>query len=270
VTVPRRSPLLGQGAVGAGVAAVLAGLSTAGELPLLAGVVVLQIVAVLGFLALVEAPAGGGIFVVTVTAAVAADVVVWGDDGAVGGLAGVMALALVGGLLHQLSRKERARVTEALADTFTAALLACSTVCLYAALTHPEGGWAVPSGIAAAGAAVLAGRLGDRVVGRPLVARGASRTWPGLLLGLGSGVAAAATVAGAFDDVPPGSAALVGMLAAATVTAVDLLIDVASSELTADPVDARRVAALRPVSTLLPFVLLGPVCLAGVLLLERT
>lgn len=270
MTVPTRSPLLGQGSAGAVVAAFLAGLASVGELPLLAGVVVLQVVAVLGFLALVEAPAGGGIFLLTALAAVAADIIVWSDDGAVGGLAGVMALALVGGLLHQLSRKERSRVTEALADTFTSVLLACSTVCLYAAATHAEGGWAVPAGTTAAGAAVLAGRLGDRLVRRPLIARGATRTWPGLLLGLGAGVAAAVLVAGSFTDVDGGSAALIGLLAAAAVAAVDLLIDVASSELTTDPIDARRVAALRPVTTLLPFVLLGPVCLAGVLLLERS
>jgi hypothetical protein len=270
VTAATRSPLLAQGAVGAVVAAALAGLAAAGEIPLLGGVVALQVFAVLGFLALVEAPAGGGIFALALTASVAADVVVWTDDGAVGGLAGVMALALVGGLLHQLSRRERSRVTEALADTFTSVLIGCSSVCTYAALTHDDGQWAVPAALTAAGAAVLAARIGDRTVHRPLLARGSSRAWPGLLLGLGAGVAAAALVAGAYAGISATDACLVGLLSAATVAAVDLLVDIASSELTAAPEDARRVAALRPVTTVMPFVLLGPVVLVAVLLLERS
>lgn len=264
-----RAPLLAQGAVAAMVAAALAGLAAAGELPLLAGVVVLQVFAVLGFLALVEAPAGGGIFAVALAAAAAADVVVWSDDGAVGGLAGVMALALVGSLVHQLARRERYRVTEAMADTVTAVLLACATVCAYAALTHPDGEWAVPAGLAAAGATLLAGRVGDKLVHRPLLGRGSSRAWPGLLLGLGAGVAVSALVGGTYDGVSAADACLVGLLSAATVAAVDLLVDLSSSELTTAPSDARRVAALRPVSAVLPFVLLGPVCLVSVLLLER-
>lgn len=269
MTATTRSPLLGQGAVGAVVAAALAGLAAAGELPLLGGVVALQVLAVLSFLALVEAPAGGGIFALSLAAAAAADVGVWFDDGAIGGLSGVMALALVGGLLHQLARRDRSRVTEALADTFTSVLLVCSAVCSYAALTHADGEWAVPAGLTAAGATLLAGRVGDRLVHRPLLARGSTRAWPGLLLGLGAGVAASALVAGTYDGVNATDACLVGLLAAATVAAVDLLVDIASSELTTEPADARRVAALRPASTVLPFVLLGPVSLVAVLLLER-
>lgn len=269
MTVPTRPPLLGQGVVVALVAAALAGLAVAGELPLLGGIAVVQVLAVLGFLALVEAPAGGGIFLLALAATAAADVVVWADDGAVGGLSGVLALALVASLLHQLGRRERSRVTEAMADTFTSVLIACSAVCTYAALTYDVGGWVVPAALAAAGATALAGRIGDSLVHRPLLARGSTRAWPGLLLGLGAGVAAAFLVAGTYDGVSASDASLVGLLAASTLAAVDLLVDVSSSELTTSPEDARRVAALRPVSTVLPFVLLGPMCLVAVLLLER-
>ena len=57
-----RSPVLLQGLVGAAVGAALAGLALLGTGPLLAGVAVLQLLLVLGFLALVDAPAAVGVF----------------------------------------------------------------------------------------------------------------------------------------------------------------------------------------------------------------
>lgn len=261
-----RPPLLGQGIASAALAALLLGLATAGEYPLLAGVALVQVLTVLGFLALVEAPASGGVFLLALAAAVAADVVVVVDDGNAGGLAGVVALSVVAGLLHQLSRTERSRVTESLADAFVAVVLVCSAVCVLAALQRDD--LPVRAALAAAGAALVTGRLGDRLVGRPSLALGSTRAWPGLLLGLGAGVAACVAVIG--DELSRSDAALVGLLAVGAVAATDLAMDLAGAELTPDPLDARRVAALRPVSTVLPFALLGPAVLLAVELLERT
>lgn len=261
-----RPPLLAQGLVAASVAGALLGLAVAGDLPLLVGIVALQALTALAFLALVEAPASAGVFLIGALAAGAADAVVWFDDGEVGGLAGVGGLALVGGLLHQLCRRERSRVTESLADTFFVVVLGCSSACLLAALLQPGGTWPLRAGLAAAGVALLAGRVGDVIVHRPALAFGATRAWPGLLLALGSGVAVAVLVGGAHLE--RSEAALVGLVVAATVAATDLLVDLAASELTAAPHDARRVAALRPVSVVLPFALLGPVLLLVVRLIE--
>jgi hypothetical protein len=270
VTTPTglsRPPLLAQGLASAVVAGGLLGLAVGGDVPLLGGVVVVQILAMLGFLAFVDAPASGGVFVVAAAAVVAADAVVWWDDGRADGLAGVAAVTVVAALLHQLSRRERSRVTESLADTFVVVVLGCSTVCLVAALLHADGSWPVRAGLAAAGVALLAGRIGDAVVHRPALAFGATRAWPGLLLGLGSGVAVAVLLTDGHLE--SGRAALLGLVVAATVATIDLAVDLAASELTAGPDDARRVAALRPVGVLLPFTLLGPVLLLAVHLLPK-
>jgi hypothetical protein len=262
----RRPSLLGQALAAAVLTGGLLGLAVLGEYPLLGGVVAVQLLAVLGFLALTDAPASGAIFVLGLAAAVAADVVVAVDDGNVGGLSGVVALGLVAALLHQLSRRDRTRVTESLADTFVVVTLVCSAACLTAALMQDGGTWPVRAGLAAAGVALVAGRLGDAVIHRPALAVGATRAWPGLLLGLGGAVAVAVLVAG--GQVSSGRAALVGLAAGATVATVDLAIDLAAAELSPAPEDNRRVAALRPVSLFLPFTLLGPVLLLAVRLLQ--
>jgi hypothetical protein len=263
-----RPPLLGQGLVAGLVGGLLLVLAVLGDGPLLAGVVLVQLLVGLGFLALVDAPASGGVFVLGAAATAGADVVVLLDDGRAGGLAGVVALSLVGGLLHQLLRRERSRVTESLADTFVVVVLVCSAVCLVAALRHDGGTWPVRAALAAAAVALLVGRVGDAVVHRPALATGSTRAWPGLLLALGGGVAVATVVA--HDHLSTGRGALVGLAAAAAVAIADLGVDLAGAELTADADEARRVAALRPVSVLLPYPLLGPVVLLAVVLLNRS
>lgn len=264
---PRRSALVLHGLVSGLLGAALLGLAVLGHAPLLAGVVVLQALSALAFLALVDAPASGGIFLLGTAAAIAADVVVEVDRGSVGGLAGVVALGLVGGLFHQLVRRDRVRVTESLADTLVVVVLVCCAACLPAALLHTAGTWPLRGGLAAAAAALLAGRLSDAVVARPALTLGASRAWPGLLLCLGVGALVSALVAG--GHLSSGRAALVGLASAACVAAVDLALDLAGAELTPANDDARRVAALRPVSVVLPYVLLGPVLLLAVVLLSR-
>jgi hypothetical protein len=250
------------------VGGALFGLAVLGDRPLLGGIVVLQLLVGLGFLALVDAPASGGIFVLSTAATIVADLVVVLDDGRVGGLAGVVALSLVGGLLHQLIRRERSRVTESLADTFVVVVLVCSAVCLPAALQHPGGVWPVRAALAAAAVALLAGRLSDLVIHRPALTVGATRAWPGLLLALGAGVAVGSLVGD--GHLTPSRAALIGLSAAATVAAVDLAVDLAAAELAPGAADGRRVAALRPFGVTLPYALLGPVVLLVVVLLDGT
>jgi hypothetical protein len=266
-TVAPRPPVLLQGLLSGLLGAALLGLAVLGDYPLLAGVVVVQLLVVLGFLALVDAPASGGVFLLGAAATAAADLVVTLDDGRAGGLAGVVGLSLVVALLHQLSRKERARVTESLADTFVVVTVTCSAVCLVAAQQHAGGTWPTRAALAAAAVALVAGRLGDAVVHRPALAVGATRAWPGLLLALGAGVAMATVVSD--GHLSTDRAALVGLVAAVAVAAVDLGVDLAAAELTSAPSDARRVGALRPVSLFLPYALLGPVVLLAVVLLNR-
>jgi hypothetical protein len=259
----RRPPLLGQGLASGLLGGTLLALAWADADALLAGVAVVQLLSVLGFLAVTEAPAARGVFWLGIAAAVAADVVVVADDGRARYLGAVVALGLVAGLLHQLVRRERSRVTEALADTLVVLALVTAVAGVAAAGRTSAGVWPTRAALAAAAAALLAGRLGDLVIRRPGLAVGSTRAWPGLLLALGAGVAAATATAHSHV----GRAPLIGLAAAGAVAATDLLLDLAASELS--PSESRRVAALRPTSVFVPFCLLGPVVLAAVRLLDR-
>ena len=261
--------MLSQGLGAVLVAGALLWLAHLGELPLLGGVVAIQLLAAVGFVVLVDAPATRGTFVLALAAGAGADAVIVVGDGNVGGLSGVVALALVGSLLHQLSRRQRSRVTESLADTFFVVVIVSAAACLVAALEqaalHPHD-WPIRAALAAAGVTLLAARLGDAIARRPLLGVGATRGWPGLLLGLGAGVATSLLIAA--GQVGAGSAALLGLAVTGTVTAVDLAVDLAATELTAGARNERRVAALRPLRLALPFAALGPVLLLAVRLLD--
>jgi len=264
-----RPPLPGQGLAAALFAGVLALAALPGPGGLVVAVLVLQLLLAAGLLALVEAPAWRGAAVIGVAASVAADVVALrSGDGRVGGIAGVVALSLVAALLHQLSRSDRARVTESLADTMLVVVLAAAAACLVA-LRRQDGGSEVLSvTLAAAAAALLAGRLGDRIGPYPPLALGATRGWPGLVLALGAGAAAAAVAAGRTGEVAGPGAVLFGLAVAAAVAAGDLAVDLAAAELVPGRRDARRTAALRPVALLLPYAVAGPIALlAGRLVL---
>lgn len=261
--------MLTQGLGGALICAALGGLAYLGHVPLAGGVLVLQLLLILAFLALVDAPAGGGAFLVAAASTVAADVVILVSDGRVSGLAGVVGLALVGALLHQLLRKGRTRVTESLADTLVAVVLSVAVVPLVALQMDGGGDDAVRVCLAAGAASLLLGRIGDRVLPRPALALGATRGWPGLLLGLGGGAAAAVGAAGDTSSVAGTRGALLGLAVAAAVAAADLAVDLGAAELTAGRRDARRVSALRPVGLMLPVAALAPVAfVAGRLVLS--
>ena len=259
----RPAPLL-LGLAAAALAAALAGLSLLGPIQLAVGVGLVQLLLVLGILAFVDAPADTGAFIISALAAVAADVVVLLREGQVDGLAGVGALALVSALLHQLLRgPRRVRVTESLADTLVAVVLVVSLACLVALAAVSGGEEVTPIALAAGGAALLAGRLGDRLLARPPLAVGSARGWLGLILGLAAGVAAGVLVAGDDGRVVSGQGALLGLAVAAAVAAADLAVDLGAVELRPVRRDARRADALRPVGLLLPFAALGPVALVA-------
>jgi hypothetical protein len=268
---PRRPPLVVQGLWPALLAGGLVAATVFGLLPLAVAVLGIQIFLVLGALALLDAPAAGGAFLVATATVLAADAVVLADDGRITGLAGVAGLGLVASLLHQLVRKGRSRVTESLADTLVVMIVAVAAACLLA-LRQVEGGEQVLLvSLGAAAAVLLLGRIGDRLAPQPVLAAGSTRGWPGLLLGLGAGVAVAVLVAdmGYGDgNLPLRSAALLGLVVASTVATADLAVDLGAAELRAGWRDARRVAALRPTALLLPYAVLGPVALlAGRLVL---
>jgi hypothetical protein len=264
-----RPPLPVQGLLAALVAGVLALASTGGRVPLLAAVLVLQVVLAAALLALLDAPAARGSLVVVTAAALAADAVAVVDDGAVDRLAGVVGLGLVVALLHQLVRRGRNRVTESLADTLLGVVAVTSAACLAALLVVDGGEDVLHLALAVAAAVLLAGRLGDAVLPRPVLAAGGTRGWPGFGLGALAGVGVALLLADRVPLLPSLQAAvLVALVVAVVVATADLAVDLGASELRAGRRDARRVAALRPAAALLPFAVLAPVALlAGRLVL---
>jgi hypothetical protein len=110
-----RPAVLALGLGGSLICLGLAGLATVSAEALGAGVFVVQLILVLSFLALVDAPGSAGAFWVAAASAGVADFVVLTNDGRVSGLAGVIGMGLIASLLHQLVRRGRTRVTESLA-----------------------------------------------------------------------------------------------------------------------------------------------------------
>lgn len=241
----------------AALAAALVALAAWGQAPLLVGVAVVQLLLVLAFLALVDAPAAVGVLVLGTAAAVAADVVVVVDDGRVGGLAGVVALAFVGGLLQQLARRHRTRVTESLADTLVVVVLVAAAACLVAAQESAADDRLVPAGLVGTGAALVLGRL----VQVALPERPALAVPVALLAGT--------ALTAALADGTARERWLLGLAVAATVALVDVVTSLAAGELLEGPRDGRRLASLRPVAQLLPFALVSPVLLVAARLLDQ-
>lgn len=265
---PRRPPLLVQGLWPALLAGGLALSASFGLYPLAAAVLGVQIFLILGALALLDAPASGGAFLLATVAVVAADAVVLLQEGSVSGLAGVAAAGLVGSLAHQLARRGRSRVTESLADTLVVLVVAVGAACLLGLYQVQGGPVILQASLAAAGAVLLVGRVGDVITARPELAVGSTRGWLGLMLGFVAGVAAAVLVAEQSGELPLRAAVLLALVVASTVATADLGVDLGAAELRAGWRDARRVAALRPTALLLPYAVLGPVALlAGRLLL---
>ncbi len=264
----RRAPMIVQGLWPALLAGGLAAATSFGLLPLAVAVLAVQVFLILGALALLDAPAAGGAFVVVSGAVVAADAVVLLGEGSISQLSGVVGVGLVAALVHQLARRDRSRVTESLADTLVVLVVAVGASCLLAFHDMPGGEAVLQVSLASAGAVLLVGRLGDLLSARPILAVGSTRGWPGLLLGLASGVAAGGGVAFLVGEPPVRAAALLGLVVASTVATADLAVDLGAAELRSGWRDARRVAALRPTALLLPYAVLGPVALlAGRLLL---
>ena len=244
------------------IAGLLALASQVGTLPLVAVVIALQVVLVVGVLALVEAPGTEGALVVAVTAGAASDLLAVRHGGQLGGLAGVAGLALVAALLHQLIRRDRVRVTESLADTLVVVVLVQALACLPALRATESGREALQIVLAAAAAGLLAGRLGDRAAPRLLLVAGSVRTSLGLLLSLAAGAGAAVAVAVAQPEiVSSGGAALIVVAVVAAMAVGDLAVQVGAADGLGYAGQPGRAIALQRVALALPYALGAPVAL---------
>jgi hypothetical protein len=217
----------------------------------------------LAWLALTDVDGAEGATVVVLAGAAAADVLAvrrHGED--IAGAVAVVALAFVAAMALQLFRPGRQRVTETLAGTVSAVVLAVFAAHLLA--TSAKTDWAVAAtAVLCAGAALLAGRAGDVLLLRPYVVHGARRGWLGVLLSVVAGGALGAVLGGAWAPLSAASGAVVGTVTALAAVAADLAVDLAS----ADALNERRAGALRPLAVLLPLVVAAPVAYAAARLL---
>lgn len=244
-------------------AAALAIAAALGNTALGLVILLVQSLVALAWLAVTDVDGGEGATVIVALGAVAANVLAVRRDGEdVAGAVSIVAMAFLASLALQLFRKDRQRVVEALAGTVSAVVLVVLAAHLLAASTKT--GWAVAAtAMLCAGAAVLAGRAGDLLTLRPHLVVGARRGWAGLLFGLAAATLAGTALGGLWAPLSARSGTVLGVVTGLAAIAADLAIELVD----ADAVDARRAAALRPLTVLLPLVVAAPVAYAAARLL---
>ncbi|HVB27762.1 MAG TPA: hypothetical protein VNE21_07615, partial [Mycobacteriales bacterium] len=250
------------------IAGGLAGASYGGRTVFTLAVLVLQIVAVLGWLAVLDPAGSFGAFVVAMGAAVAGDLLLLRESGAeIGRLAGVFGLAVLAALVHQLSRRPRPRVTESLSGTLSAVVLVIAAASLVGLHGGRGGTQAASVGLIATGAGLLVARVVDRVArGLPSV-RGGTRGWPGLV----AGAALAGVIGALYGSMAPPlssrSGLIIGLATGAVALLADLGLDLVAGALRDSALDRQR-NALTPVGAFIPIVVAAPAAyVAGRILL---
>lgn len=267
---PRFSPALSAtlgGLAAAAVAAGLAGLALVHIGALAAGVFAVQVVVALAWLAALDVPASGGAFVIVVIASGVMDGLVGSyREPDIGRGAGVVAVAVIVSLLHQVARRPRVAVTSSFGGTLSALAFAFAAASYVGLCVEKGGAEADAAALLGAGVALAAARLTDLAVPRPAPLPGSRRGIVGIFVGFG----AALLVGWAYGD----SQAVLGMargtrlaLVAAVIALVaDLAVDAVLHA--APPVDDRARSGVPPLGILLPVVLAAPAAyVAGRILL---
>jgi hypothetical protein len=190
--------------------------------------------------------------VLAVAAVAIADVVVLRTRTATGGsIAGVIGLAVIGVLFHQLARRDPRGVTAAVALTLSAIVLGAAPALLLPLRQLPPGRSAAFVALIAAGAALLAVRLpvGPDPVRRVLA----------VLVGLGVALACGAAKGG----LSTGHAVALGACCVVTALLADrLVVRIAADPVTPAPDQPRRASALLSevfVAAIVPLFLMCPV-----------
>ena len=265
---PTQLPATTPGLLAGVVAAALAGLALLGTAPLGVGVLVVQVVVALAWLATLDARGSTGAFVIAVAVSISCDVAVGvADTPDLGRTAIIVGLAVLAGLLHQLLRRPRRGVTLSLAATLSMAVFASCASAYVALRVEGGGGVADAAALFGAGVALAIARLVDRVLPRPVAVPGSRRGVFGLIIGLAAAAGTGWLYGHAHQHVLGGDH---GMRMAIVTALIALLADLAVDAVlsTAPPDEERSVAALTPLGMLLPVVLAGPAAyVAGRILL---
>lgn len=206
------------------LAGAVGGAAQVSTVALLVVVALMQVVLLVGGLAVAHPPSPWGGAAIAIATSAAADLfAAFGRPAALSSLAAVVAFAVLATVVVQLSRGvARARVTEAMAACLGVALGAVSAATLLVLLRQHGGREAVTAAVLAAAVAVLTARCVDRVLPVPRVSPGIERGGLGIVLGSMAGAAAAAGYASTATPATPLTAALVGWSVALVAVLSDL------------------------------------------------
>lgn len=206
------------------LAAAVVGAAQEGTVALLVVVALMQVVLLVGWLAIANPPSPRGVIAVGIGAAIASDAfAAFAEPASLRPLAAVLAFSVVATVVLQLARGvARARVTEAMAATLGVAVGAMSVATLLVLFRQHAGTQAVTAAALAAAVAVLTARCVDKVLPVPHVAAGVDRGGLGIILGSMAGTAATAYYATTVVTLTPQTGALLGWAVALVAVLADL------------------------------------------------
>jgi hypothetical protein len=273
--VPYRArPVLVVGVVAAGTAGAMAAVVPLDRHVLAAFLLVVQIGFVTAWAYLLDTPGVIGAVAISAGAAAASDgVALSADSVPLQDFAVIVAFAFLLSLGWQIARPNRTRVTESLAATLAAVVLAVSGGA-YLTLRQAGGGQPVAAALIGVAAVLGVGRLVDAFVPLPALPGIRRRGYAGLAAGLVAAAGLSAWYGASVALHPPkgdglfyatglhltaGKAALIALAAAGVAAVTDLAIEAGLGTLRADPPRRRAPWPARlVVVTALPILLAAP------------
>ena len=237
------------GVAAAGTAGLMAAVVPLDRHVLAAVVLIAQVAFVTAWAYLLDTPGILGAVAVSAGAAAASDgVLLRSNHVSLTDFATIVAVAFLFSLVWQILRPHRSRVTESLAATLAAAVLAVAGGA-YLTLRAGIGGQQAATAALLGVAAVLGvGRLVDAVLPVPALSGSRRRGFPGLVIGMAAAGALGAYFGSHGGPLTSGKAALVALGAAAVAAVTDLGVDAGLATLGGDPPPgAASVGATGPV-----------------------
>jgi hypothetical protein len=236
------------------IALVLTAATLSGGAATVIVLLVLQFAFTLGWLSLLRWATTLPDLVIVLATGAAADLILLRDaDANAGSLAGVLGLSFLAVLVRQLPRGDRSHLTDSLIALMSGVAIGVAPSVLVVLSRADSSRAAAAAGLFAAGAAALAGRLGDLVSVRPRLPGTDTRGWMGLALAFAAGIGTAigaASLVGAGHQLSAGQACEVGAAAVAGAVALDLVLERGSV--------ARAIAAVAPVAVCGPLFAAAP------------
>lgn len=244
--------------VSGGAGAALLGSAGLLSRPLLGvAIVVVQAGLVMAWLSVLNAPGRAGGALIGIAAAGAADLVLVNrEHQPAGGLMGVIALALVASVLHQVLRRPRRHPTASLAAEMSGVVLVVCFACLGGLNSEAVGRVALIAWTVTLAVSLPLGRIVDHKVTFLRFGSDIDRGIFGLIAGVGAGVAVGAYLGNRHFELGIRHGEILAGVTALTAYLADAVVVRGSSDV---PVtDRRRVAALRPLAALLPLAAAAP------------